>query len=320
MDTRGQNTDATVSPIAVLLMVVVGVGLGGTVLWGSSLLTNQNVSAHPAMIRTVDHAPGYEVQLHAGKPVPLDTSYFRLDIDGTTYQVPLSYFSSATQDGTYWHAGETLCIVGPQAGCYTTNGARVDLELIVGESLTSEQNIQIPTGGSTPTSGSTAAFAVVATGVQVNCNLDPAMKVLGTNLRHGMRGPPVDVLLEVDEGSGYRQLFGWNAIQPGWTAELTTPSGAIVALRGTADYGSQQQAYAPPDAHVLMLRDGDSAAAVDTDNLVSFLAPYIDTDTQTATLADDQVLFLYEFSESLQSAMTDYQDAALLLDFDATEC
>ncbi len=320
MQMRGPNTDATVSPIAVLLVVAVSVGLGGTVLWGASLLTNQNVSAHPAIIRPVDGVEGYEVKMHAGKPVPLDQSYFNVEIDGTAYQVPLSQFAAATQDGNYWYAGETMCIVGTDPDCYAASGTDVQLELIVGESLTAEQNILVdPQSPGSPTEG-TAAFAVISTGVQVNCYLEPSMKVLGTNLRHGKSGPAVDVLLEVDEGDGYRQLFGWSAIQAGWTAGFEIEANAVLALQGTADYGNQQQVYAPPSDHVLLLVDGDSASEVDTDELVSFLEPYIDEDTATVTLADDQVLVLYEFTESLKSALADYQDAALLLDFDATEC
>lgn len=301
-----------------LLLVAVGVGVSGAVVWGASLLTQQDPTAHPAIIRAVETDSSYELKLYSGRPISLDDAFLTLEIDGELHQVPLAFFTNATQDGKYWYAGEKLCIVGLAAGCYQATGSDVDMRLVIGESLGAEQSIQI-----TPTSQETttgAAFTLTSTGVQVHCTANPVLKVIGTDLRHGMSGPPVDVLLEVDEGDGMRWLFGGAAIQSGWTAQLEVEADNILSARGTADYGNQQRAFAPPDEHVLILANGDSAAAVDTDDMTSFLEPYIDVETETATLADDEVLLLYEFSQSLRSALTDYEDAAILLKIGATTC
>lgn len=161
-------------------------------------------------------------------------------------------------------------------------------------------------------------------GLYFHCARDPILTILGTNITYGRGGPDVDVQLELDNGTGYQWLFGSDPIEAGWSLTPHIPADATLSLRGTASHHRWSATYAPPDPHVVFLRDGDTPPNPEPfdgqEPLSSFLAPYIDTGNQTMILEPDEVIVLMEFARSLSSSAADFQDAVVLIDIGADPC
>ena len=71
-------------------------------------------------------------------------------------------------------------------------------------------------------------------------------------------------------------------------------------------------------AQVLTLRDGDSVPAIDgfmdQDSLETYIADYLDTDTQTVSLSPNQAIYLFELGTTdLSSSAADFQDLVVLV-------
>jgi fibronectin type 3 domain-containing protein len=165
-------------------------------------------------------------------------------------------------------------------------------------------------------------FNILPTGgVTVLRNANVNVTVLGTQITYGAGGPnvPVTAWWTQNGGTTTTPLFSSQAVVAGNLANFTVGPGAILGVRGSANYQTFHATYNSYDGdpHVAVLRNGSAAPSVNAFNgqtpLSAYLAPYVVNGT--IRLTPTQVIVLFEFNPTLNSVAADYQDLVLLMDF-----
>lgn len=184
------------------------------------------------------------------------------------------------------------------------------------------------TSTSAPPPPPTPSFSILPSGgVTPLCQGDVRLQVMGVQLTYGPGGPAIPVRVDFtrDNGASLAPLFGNAPVREGRNVSFAdVPSGAVIGIRGRADYASFHAAYMSyvADPHVAVLKDGDRAPAVAGFDgqrpVASYLRGYVTNGT--ITLEPHQAIILYEFNPNLNSTAADFQDLVVLLEFPPGGC
>ena len=159
---------------------------------------------------------------------------------------------------------------------------------------------------------------------------DATFAVRSVNLTWGANGPNVPVTLsaqllaaEQGDGSTGRDLFGGNAVASGATDTFTLRNGQSYTLTAQAAHESWSVSYSSDGdlQQVLTLRNGDLPSQFDPFQdpiaLGAALEGVIDPATGEVTIADNQVLYLFELGSTDQdSEQFDLQDLVVVVTLD----
>ena len=121
----------------------------------------------------------------------------------------------------------------------------------------------------------------------------------------------------INDGNNPR-TFTYPMMYPGGTAiTVSGQSWKGNNIRLTADSGVNSQ-------QVIVLRDGDPVPAIDPapgqDPLTVYIADYVDIATNTISLLENQVIYLFElYTTDMTSKYADFQDMVILLSLGGTE-
>ncbi|MEA3137225.1 MAG: hypothetical protein QOJ26_1022 [Thermoplasmata archaeon] len=317
----GDDESGVSAVLAVLLTVVITVTLAGVFLIISKGYVQPR--AEPAKSEgQAQFSDGlYEVTAVGPDDLLLSDGHMLIDLNGAVIDRPLTDLAPQLEDGTHWRAGESVCMVGPSP-CLYAGAVTLGMKVIAGDKvvfevspLTSTYPIQVPVFELMP-----------AGGIRL---LEPAnirTDVIGTSLNYGAGGPviPVTAKLTANGGTTYTSLYSGQAVGAGNSVTLTgTTPGAILGVQGHAEYLTLFSATYDSvhgDPHVWVLQDGgdapDVAPFTGQASLKSYLEPYVDPTTNRVTLANNQVIMLFEFNTSLTGSAADFQDLVVLFTFD----
>jgi Flp pilus assembly protein TadG len=166
------------------------------------------------------------------------------------------------------------------------------------------------------------------------------IRVLGKQLQYGTGGPSIPVDLEMkitkeDDDDDFEDVFGGKPVNGGEEMRVSgIKKDERVAFRAhakhtqgganfEATYDSDEHVPftdAPTKHHVLVLRNGDAvpttSAFAGQGSLSDYLAPYVDPATGTMKMGSKDAVLLWEFNTKYNSPASDFQDLALLVQFD----
>ena len=168
--------------------------------------------------------------------------------------------------------------------------------------------------------------------VTVYDRVDLSVKVLGSQITYGAGGPviPVYTWASVNDGASYDAISGGSAVSGGEELNYTGVENAQVAIKARALYEVDGQTYFDRTRfsnagtpYVVVLRRGDIAPEYEgfdgQDEITEFLAPYMDPDTREMTIGANDVIFLFEYVDNLDSSAADFQDLVVLCTFTKLE-
>lgn len=268
---------------------------------------------------------GYWVEPTGPQDIPVDGSRLFIRIDGVQTIVPLSNFSGALSSPTIWQVGERICIVGSHASCWRDTGNSIELTLFTRSNYVFNVRNLL---------SQDAPFAKSGDGGSITISNTIPLRVnnIGSAITCGASGPTIPVVARFtqDGGATWTNLWGGNPVQTAPNPPLSQnvtfaaiPKGAVVGVEGrtlsTGGCTGVTYASTTADPHVLVLGPGDPApnkpAYGGQAPLESFLAPYVNTFTQTMVLNPNQLIVLFEFSSDLSGSAADFQDLVILFTF-----
>jgi hypothetical protein len=169
------------------------------------------------------------------------------------------------------------------------------------------------------------------------------LTVLGCALSYaGYYDMPVKLRVTIDGSTydpfgSYTTALGGGNVNDGsphqWIAPATFDAGSSISVKARAykkystSYSGTSESHwflyeevgsATQPGYVMVLRDGDPVPPVegflDQDDLVDFVAPYVDTATDTMKLGDNQAIFCFELGgAALSDPSVDFQDCVVLV-------
>lgn len=323
----GQDRAAVTAPLGTMLLIgIVIVLVAVFVVMTQVLRPTSHEPVETGARATFYGDDGYWLEPSGPDDVPVagSTLYIRID-GGEPEAVPLSAFASQL-GGPAWTVGTRICIVGPEPDCYRAAGQSVEVVLysegdyvfVVEGLLSAAPSFTYNPGG---------AGGVVLTPGNHTVRLD----IVGAQITCGESGPeiPVTARFSSNGGTSYAPLFGGLPVDPDGGQTLTytnLPGGSALGVEGRArlttggcNFDETYNSFAG-DPHVLTLRAGDAApdkpAYGDQQLLAAFMAPYVNTYTQTMVLDHNQVILLFEFNDDLGDPAADFQDLVVLFTFD----
>lgn len=266
---------------------------------------------------------GYRVSLSGPDDIPiLPNGRLVANIDGNDRAFPLTAIAGQLPDPAYWRVGQSVCIVGASP-CLVPNGTRVGVTV----QLPSNQVFTLPPLEYHSTGSS---FLISPSGsVSVRCATQANLRIIGTQITYGAGGPtiPVTAAHTLTGGAPFTALFGGGAVSQGQVYNMgLVPAGSVLGVQASANYDTFHATYdsVSGSPHALVLRDGDPAPAyapfANQASLAGYLAPYVNTQTQTITLGPNEVILLFEFTSDLQSSAADFQDLVVVYQFGTAVC
>lgn len=164
--------------------------------------------------------------------------------------------------------------------------------------------------------------------IVVNDCVDLQIKVLGSQITYGAGGPTVPVVASasLDDGLTYSPINGGQPVTGGEELTFTGVANVQLVVQAQATYTAEGTTYFDSTRYsntgtpyVVVLRQGDVVPNYEgldgQDEITEFLAPYMDATTREMTIGMNDVIFLFEFTDDLNSAASDFQDLVVLCTF-----
>ena len=162
--------------------------------------------------------------------------------------------------------------------------------------------------------------------IVVNDSVDLQIKVLGSQITYGPDGPTIPVVASASLNNGltYSPVNDGQPVTGGEELTFTGVANVQLAVQARATYTNADGAtYFDSTRYsntgtpsVVVLRQGDMVPdyeGVDgQDEITEFLAPYMDATTREVTIGMNDVIFLFEFADNLDSTASDFQDLVVL--------
>ncbi len=166
--------------------------------------------------------------------------------------------------------------------------------------------------------------------VTMNECVELTAEVIGSAISFGQGGPevPVYVLVRVDhpdETYDEYELWGYQDVDGGETWTDLAEEGSTFTIRAEADLGSYSNIYWSTDpVQAICVLNGEQPPEFDPyegqPSIEEFLEPYLDEETGTVVIQDNQVLCLWELGSSdPDSPAFDMQDLVMLTTLDSGE-
>ena len=166
-------------------------------------------------------------------------------------------------------------------------------------------------------------FDIVGGAVVPQQSVRTTFRMLGCALTSGGRNMPVQVNLTIDDET----ISPWGDSDLNNGQQYNHDAGVIEAGKEISVTGRSyrtngsfymEKSSSPANQNVLVLRNGDSVPDIQgfdgQDNLEGYIQSYIDTDTNTVTLADNQAIYLFELgTTNMNSPSADFQDMVMLV-------
>ncbi|MBN1676799.1 MAG: Ig-like domain-containing protein, partial [Kiritimatiellae bacterium] len=148
------------------------------------------------------------------------------------------------------------------------------------------------------------------------------LKILGCGYASSPNHPvPIEAAYSTDGGSTWTGIKNLKDVNDG--ARHSVDLGVLAAATDARVYVKElyeghERRSDEPGPYVCVARNGDSLAGIpglaSADDLAHYLKPYVDEDL-TVTIGADDVLYLFELSNSTNGPAADYQDVAVLVAF-----
>ncbi len=253
-----------------------------------------------------------ELYFASGSPQKAEDVKVTVYIDGQEHEVDLDQLGMLDAEGVL-RPGARGCLVG--VGCPFLEAQRVQASFVVAGKL-----MQV-------TESWVKFFSIQPSGaILAHCAGQVDMLVVGVDITKGKNGPPIPVYVKYtrDAGGTLLDIFSGQNVTGGMSYTEQVHAGALLGVVGYADglgYYSERYSYIADD-HVAVLEDGDDppehAPFGDQTSLEDYLAPYVQAGK--ITLAANEVIILYEFTNNLNSEAADFQDLVVLFSFPAAGC
>ncbi len=305
---------ATASTIAVLLLVAIAVVMSATAMIFVTQFSDAVESPQYTLVRleTDSHEGTIHARNYAGGAIGAGAAHFLVTVDGVTTEHGVDEFPEFA-DGS-WAPGERICILGP--GCAYVHGNQVEVVVVVGGQVLGRLSTWVN------------AFAIDPDGgIEVLCDGDVFIEIIGVEITDGENGPPIPVFVDYtdDKGATLVPLFSGNEVHAGDVANRYAYAGDILGIRGTADNGAWSSSWLSydNDPHVAVLIDRDVPPDFkpygNQTGVSVFMEPFLDSNG-LIDLERNQVIILYEFSSDLSKPAADFQDLVVLFTFPAMGC
>lgn len=317
-----RDSGAVTGPVSVAILVGITIVLAVLLVVFLSRLDRDGHVPLRSGAKATYGPEGYWIEPTGPSELPVDEARLFITIDGNTTEVPLSDFSAQLGGQSTWAPGDRLCIVGAEPGCYASIGQEVEVSVFTDQDLIFTV---------TPLRKHGAGFVLdPAGGIVLAGPSSVRLDLVGAQITCGAGGPqvPVTVRLSIDGGASYQSLFGGLPVnQSGgqsYMIQAVNASNVLgvegrAALPSCSNFDSTYNSL-DTDPHVLTLLAGDAAPDkapyAGQAPLASFLAPFVNTQTQTMVLDANQVIVIFEFVSDLSSSAADFQDLVVLFTID----